>query len=136
MHFLSIFTVGALTLWGVSAITTTPKPAVRREWTSLSLAERKDYIDAVLCLYHKPSKIPHGEVPGAINRRDDFTAVHINQTFGVHLDAVFLGWHRNFLQLYETALRKECGYKGLSSQSVYLLELMFMARLPTILGLD
>ena len=26
----------------------------------------------------------------------------------------FLPWHRHFLQLYERALREECGYKGRS----------------------
>ncbi|MCJ1477119.1 hypothetical protein MMC13_005790 [Lambiella insularis] len=59
-----------------------------------------------------PSILPAGLVPGASNRRDDFTAVHINQTFGVHLDAVFLGWHRSYVWLYENALREECGYNG------------------------
>jgi tyrosinase len=96
----------------ISAITTRPQPAVRKEWISLNTTEKEEYINAVLCLYYKASKLPEGQVPGAINRRDDFTAVHINQTFGVHLNAVFLGWHRNFLNLYETALREECGYKG------------------------
>ena len=112
MHFISLLATAALAIQSASAVTTAAKPAVRKEWISLSLAERKEYINAVNCLYKKPSKIPHGQVPGALNRRDDFTAVHINQTFGVHLNAVFLGWHREFLYLYETALREECGYTG------------------------
>ncbi|MCJ1314108.1 hypothetical protein MMC25_007788 [Agyrium rufum] len=110
----TLFAAASLAIQGVTALSIVPtnKPFVRRAWTSLSLAERKEYTEAVICLSKKPSMIPAGQIPGAINRRDDFTAVHINQTFGVHLDAVFLGWHRNFLYLYETALRKECGYTG------------------------
>ena len=100
-----------LALQPISALATS-QPAVRKAWTSLTLPERKFYIDAVYCLYHKPSILPKDLVPGALNRRDDFTAVHINQTFAVHLDGIFLPWHRNFLFLYEKALRDECGYQG------------------------
>ena len=103
---IAIYTSSAAPAWN------NWQPSVRKEWTSLSLTERKEYIDAVLCLYERPSRLSPTEVPGALNRRDDFVAVHINQTFGVHLNAVFLGWHRNFLNLYETALRDECGYTG------------------------
>ena len=113
MLSIAILTTVAITLRGASSLATIPKaPFIRKEWTSLTLPERSDYISAVLCLANKPSILPAGQIPGAINRRDDFTAVHINQTFGVHLDAVFLAWHRNFLYLYEAALRNECGYKG------------------------
>ncbi|MCJ1434283.1 hypothetical protein MMC27_003650 [Xylographa pallens] len=114
MVLVSLLAAVTLAVQSISALAIPPleAPAVRREWTSLTLAARKEYINAVLCLNSKPSIIPAGQIPGALNRRDDFTAVHINQTFGVHLDAVFLGWHRNFLYLYETALRDECGYTG------------------------
>ena len=114
MQLAFLFTAATLAIQTASTAPTWSvwQPSVRLEWTSLSLAERKEYIDAVLCLYEKPSRLSSSEVPGALNRRDDFVAVHINQTFGVHLDAVFLGWHRNFLNLYETALRDECGYTG------------------------
>ena len=118
MLLLSLLITIFLAVWSISALATKPSPAVRREWISLNTTEKEEYINAVLCLYYKASELPQGEVPGAINRRDDFTAVHINQTFGVHLDAVFLGWHRNFLNLYETALREECGYRGLTGSIV------------------
>ncbi|MCJ1407438.1 hypothetical protein MMC19_001509 [Ptychographa xylographoides] len=113
MLLVSLIVSVLLTVQSTSALfIPETKPVVRKEWISLSLPERKEYINAVLCLAKRPSQLPHGQVPGAINRRDDFTAVHINQTFGVHLDAVFLGWHREFLWLYENALRTECGYTG------------------------
>jgi hypothetical protein len=112
MRILALLIPLFAVLASTSAVTKKPQPAVRREWISLNTTEKEEYINAVLCLYYKASKLPEGQVPGAINRRDNFTAVHINQTFGIHLDAVFLGWHRNFLNLYETALREECGYKG------------------------
>ena len=113
MRFLHLLEAVILTLPSIlSASIPQHAPVVRKEWIALTAGEKKNYIDAVLCLAKLPSKISSSQIPGAINRRDDFTAVHINQTFGVHLDAVFLGWHRNFLWLYETALRDECGYQG------------------------
>ena len=101
--------------------------AVRKEWYSvlpclifcydthhyrsnLTLPERSEYIDAVLCLMELPSQLD--DVPGARNRFDDFAATHINLTLHIHLDGQFLSWHRNFVWLYETALREECGYHG------------------------
>lgn len=84
--------------------------AVRREWGSLSKPERRAYIDAVLCMQNLPSIIPEGEVPGALSRFDDFLAVHANYSMTIHLDGIFLSWHRQFVWLWETALRDECGY--------------------------
>ena len=46
--------------------------------------ERKDYINAVLCLQKKPSKTPSSKAPGAKSRYDDFAATHINQTLTIH----------------------------------------------------
>ena len=79
---------------------------------SLTTTERAEYIDAVLCLQRLPSIIPKGLVPGAKSRFDDFVATHINQTLSIHLDGIFLSWHREFVWLYEKALQQECGYKG------------------------
>lgn len=86
--------------------------SVRKEWGSLTKPERREYIDAVLCLQKKPSILDPALVPGSRSRTDDFTATHINQTLSIHLDGIFLSWHRNFVWLYEKALREECGYKG------------------------
>ncbi|VUC36769.1 unnamed protein product [Clonostachys rosea] len=86
--------------------------SVRRDWKYLSSNERKDYINAVLCLTKKPSKADPAFAPGARTRYDDFVAVHINQTLSIHGTGNFLTWHRYFTWAYETALRDECGYKG------------------------
>ena len=53
---------------------------------AMSKKERLAYVDAVLCLQSKPSKIPLSLVPGARNRFDNFQAVHINQTFLIHFN--------------------------------------------------
>ncbi|KAK4237182.1 putative tyrosinase [Achaetomium macrosporum] len=91
---------------------TVAKAARRKEWGSLSTAERKDYIRAVQCLMRKPSKYDPKAAPGAKTRYDDFVAVHINQTLSIHGTANFLSWHRWFVYTFEQALRNECGYKG------------------------
>ncbi|KAL4893106.1 hypothetical protein BDV59DRAFT_178463 [Aspergillus ambiguus] len=86
--------------------------SVRKEWGSLSKSERREYIDAVLCLSSKPSQYDPNFAPGARNRYDDFVAVHINQTFFIHATGNFLTWHRYFTWAYEQALREECSYTG------------------------
>lgn len=58
--------------------------AVRREWSTLSSAEKTSYINAVQCLASKPSITPASLVPGARSRYDDFVATHINQTLTIH----------------------------------------------------
>ncbi|PGH00828.1 hypothetical protein AJ79_08079 [Helicocarpus griseus UAMH5409] len=85
---------------------------VRKEWGSLSESERVEYTNAVLCLLEEPSQLDPVEVPGARNRYDDFVAVHINQTLGIHATGNFLTWHRLYVAAYEQALRNLCGYKG------------------------
>ncbi|KIX07706.1 uncharacterized protein Z518_02360 [Rhinocladiella mackenziei CBS 650.93] len=85
--------------------------AIRREWSTLSKAERREYIDAELCLMSKPSEDP-AFAAGAKTRYDDFVAVHINQTLSIHGTANFLAWHRYFTWSFEQALRNECGYTG------------------------
>ena len=37
---------------------------------------------------------------------------HINYTNNIHFNGLLLPWHRQFLFLWETTLREECGYKG------------------------
>ncbi|KAI5924999.1 hypothetical protein F4810DRAFT_718825 [Camillea tinctor] len=85
---------------------------VRQEWGDLEPAEKKAYIDAVLCLTTSPSKLDSTQYPGAKTRYDDFVAVHINQTLTIHGTGNFLSWHRYFTWAYENVLRTECGYNG------------------------
>ncbi|KAE8153924.1 hypothetical protein BDV25DRAFT_136491 [Aspergillus avenaceus] len=78
----------------------------------LDQSEKKEYIDAIWCLRHLPSHLPSKEYPGARDRWDDFVVSHINYTNVIHFNGIFLPWHRQYLHLWETTLRKECGYKG------------------------
>ncbi|CAG8982280.1 hypothetical protein HYALB_00004514 [Hymenoscyphus albidus] len=85
---------------------------VRKEYGDLTTDEKDDYVKSVKCLLGAPSKLSATQYPGAKNRYDDFVVVHINMTMHVHDTANFLHWHRYYIWAYETALRKECGYKG------------------------
>ncbi|KAI4656607.1 hypothetical protein J4E81_009709 [Alternaria sp. BMP 2799] len=84
-------------------------PIKRQEWRQLSIPQRRNYIDAVLCLTTK--KAVSG-IPGALNRFDDHQAVHVNQADHIHFVGHFILWHRYFVATYEKALREECGYAG------------------------
>lgn len=52
----------------------------------LSTQERKNYVQAVLCLRSVRPALYEKEVQGASSRYDDFQLVHINQTFFIHLN--------------------------------------------------
>jgi len=52
---------------------------------NVTVADRKAYIKAVLCLFNSPSKLPAGVAPGAKNRYDDFVVTHILQTLTIHM---------------------------------------------------
>jgi hypothetical protein len=52
--------------------------------------EKSSYINAVLCLIKKPSKLDQTKYPGAKTRYDDFVAVHMNQTLSIHGTVPFL----------------------------------------------
>jgi tyrosinase len=90
--------------------------------------EKKDYIDAVKCLQSQPAL--NNSRPASWTRFDEFQAHHIEVAFQIHFvvrvpcalsivsctygirKGQFLPWHRQFLKVYETALREECGYNG------------------------
>ncbi|OCK72918.1 Di-copper centre-containing protein [Lepidopterella palustris CBS 459.81] len=86
--------------------------SIRREWGTLSSAEREAYTSAVNCLLAKNANTPSSLIPGAKSRFDDFVGTHINQTMTIHYTGTFLAWHRYFTWSYEQALRNECGYTG------------------------
>ncbi|KAJ5751219.1 tyrosinase central domain protein [Penicillium manginii] len=79
---------------------------------SLSGNERREYIDAVLCMQATPSVLSSEQYPGVRHRMDDFTVVHISFAPHIHSNGALLAWHREFLWLWEQALRRECGYPG------------------------
>ncbi|KAI1136458.1 Di-copper centre-containing protein [Hypoxylon sp. FL0543] len=86
--------------------------AVRKSWDALDDVTRTDYLRAVNCLAARPPLMNTTLAPGAVNRLDDFTYIHINQTNIIHESGYLLPWHRLFLWQMEKALRDECGYKG------------------------
>lgn len=53
---------------------------------ALSKPERKTYIDAVRCIQTKKPSL-YQDIKGAKSRFDDFTIVHIEQTFMIHYNA-------------------------------------------------
>ncbi|KAI1778390.1 Di-copper centre-containing protein [Hypoxylon cercidicola] len=85
---------------------------IRKSWDDLDAATRDDYVRAVKCMASKPAIVDKTLAPGAVNRLDDFTYIHINQTNTIHISGSFLPWHRTFVWQMEDALRNECGYRG------------------------
>ncbi|KUJ17276.1 Di-copper centre-containing protein [Mollisia scopiformis] len=116
MHFSQVFSSVLLLLTSAIAApieerNTCTTLAVRKEWRTLSKAERLEYVGAVKCLMAKPAQTG-AFFAGAKTRYDDFLALHINSTDYVHFNGPFLPWHRWLLHLWETELRTTCGYKG------------------------
>ena len=109
------------------------RPTTRREWRTLSEPERLDYVAAVKCLAHRPSKLHNN---GTLY--DDFPWVHKELSSigafvdfigsfpltcklrtivdkclpSVHVSAPFLPWHRYYIYLYEKALKEECAFNN------------------------
>jgi len=94
--------------------TTCTSPKVRKSWANATSSEKMSYINAVLCLATTPSRL---SVSTHTTLYDDFAYVHSqlgtsDEALLVHGVPVFLPWHRYFIQVYEDALRSECGYTG------------------------
>ncbi|KAK0657809.1 hypothetical protein B0T16DRAFT_386283 [Cercophora newfieldiana] len=89
---------------------TSPQP--RKSWAQATSAEKQSYLNAVLCLATKPSKL---SVPTHSTLYDDFGYVHaqLSNPQKIHFEPSFLPWHRYFLQVYESALHS-CGYTGIA----------------------
>ncbi|KAJ3193388.1 hypothetical protein HK101_004904 [Irineochytrium annulatum] len=87
-----------------SVISPPPQPAcssvtTRMEWRDMSAAQRSDYIKAVQGLRNTPS------LAGRRSYYDDLIAMHAAAVGMIHGSALFLPWHRQYMQLYENALR-------------------------------
>ncbi|KAJ3515550.1 hypothetical protein NLJ89_g1689 [Agrocybe chaxingu] len=119
-HFLALLNIAAVVQ---SATATSPDPEKspsgkpkcstllrRKEWRTLSNAEKKNYIDAVKCLQSRPAVNP--AFPEAQSRYEEFQAYHMLTADFIHAVGHFLPWHRRYVQLYDRAMRKDCGYKG------------------------
>ncbi|PSN60925.1 Di-copper centre-containing protein [Corynespora cassiicola Philippines] len=86
--------------------------ARRLEWHDMTVAQRQDYINAVLCLQSKPPKADQKKYPGVMNRYDDFVLTHETQAVHLHSTPHLFPAHRLYIWAYEKALREECGYTG------------------------
>ncbi|KAJ7182211.1 Di-copper centre-containing protein [Mycena crocata] len=109
-----------------SAAAACTKPAVRKEWRTLSKAERTNWLDAVKCM----AQLPHDEaltpsvdpsisniVPMNVSGSyyDDFVYMHmVNLNTRIHDTGLFLPWHRWYVQVYEDVLKSKCGFTGVS----------------------
>ncbi|RYP44440.1 hypothetical protein DL768_009087 [Monosporascus sp. mg162] len=91
----------ALSLVATGALATCTSPTVRRDWRSLTDAERDHFID-VQQQYWRQSPDP---VTGLSAYDTSFTVVHRDNTPFAHQVPAFLPWHRRFLRDYEAALR-------------------------------
>ncbi|KAH9824838.1 hypothetical protein DFH28DRAFT_1077354 [Melampsora americana] len=80
----------------------------RREWRTLSRAEKASYIKSMKCLTTKPSQL----LGKGYRRFDDFQYVHCESRRTVHFSSKFAPFHHYFVLLWENALRNECGYQG------------------------
>jgi hypothetical protein len=95
----------------------------RREWRTLTMPQKYEYLSAVQCLKTRPSKLGldhtlyddfpyiHSRVGGYGRPQTSFNHQSVDLS-AVHDAAPFLAWHRYFVYIYETALKKECGYTG------------------------
>ncbi|KAI6263822.1 hypothetical protein MCOR07_010646 [Pyricularia oryzae] len=84
-------------------------PTQRKAWTTLTDAEKADYLQAEVCLMETPSKTGYA---GSRTRWDELQAMHVAQVQFIHAVGSFLPWHRYFMSVHERLLRDECGYKG------------------------
>ncbi|TFK95923.1 Di-copper centre-containing protein [Pterulicium gracile] len=88
------------------------KPTVRKEWRSFSVAEKTEYFKAFKCLTTKPHDqrlAPSPPTPGVpVNA----SASLFDDMVYIHMSAIFLPFHRWFLNTVEQRLRSDCGYKG------------------------
>ncbi|KAF7856954.1 hypothetical protein EAF04_009714 [Stromatinia cepivora] len=91
----------------ISATSSCYSPAVRHEWRDLNQGEQANYIDAVKCLSTHASVL---NLKGTWH--DDFSWIHRHIGLTTHFSAAFLAWHRYFIHVYETVLKKQCNYHG------------------------
>jgi len=116
MHFS--LTVSLVVLWtSVVSTHSIPRASVpkcgkklqRKAWHTLSTKEKKDYINAELCLINKPATLG---LPDATNRFEELQQIHRIPASISHNVGAFLPYHRLHMHAHERALREECGYKG------------------------
>lgn len=83
------------------------RPSIRREWQTLSTAQKLEYINSIKCLQHRPSKLEAGG-----SQYDEFLYIHRAVGHISHEQPSFLSWHRYFIHIFESRLRSQCHYHG------------------------
>ena len=81
----------------------------RIEWRRGSDSDRRAFVNAIRCLYTRPSR---GGFPGSGNRYEDLVSVHQQLTPQIHMRPTFLPYHRYYVAVFESLIRDECGYRG------------------------
>lgn len=104
-------------------------PEKKVEWRQMDAGDQKAYLDAVLSLKTKPSKIglnstlydDFGNVHYHLNKWSQSSLATLDSVMYKHLLTAnapvhggpsFLPWHRYFSYVYLKTLRDECGYTG------------------------
>ncbi|GAB1522034.1 tyrosinase [Rhizoctonia solani] len=82
-------------------------PRIRRNWNSLSQAQRDAFHKATKCLQTKPSIVESGGASKTLY--DDYSYIHLITNQTIHKVGAFYPWHRYFLIMRERDL-SECGY--------------------------
>lgn len=82
--------------------------STRVEWRDYTPEDRIALVDAMACLITTPSAGP--EYAPSTSRYEDLVRTHQLLTNEVHMNGVFLLWHRYYLHAFETALRADCGF--------------------------
>lgn len=85
---------------------------VRKDWASLDCKTRKAYTDATKCIIHQRSNLDRSTYPGAVNKFEDYAAIHIERSLNIHVSGFFLTWHRLYVHLWYQDLKETCGYDG------------------------
>jgi tyrosinase len=98
---LSLALFLTLSLSASQALAACTSPTVRRDWRSLSHAERCRFIDVQQEFWRRNPDPATGLTAYDTN----FTLVHRDNTPVAHQVPAFLPWHRRFLRDYEAALR-------------------------------
>ncbi|KAG9108527.1 hypothetical protein FRC07_008434 [Ceratobasidium sp. 392] len=120
MPSFKLIAVGALALAG-NALGACTNPAVRKEYRTLTVAEKTEFVRALTCLGNKPhgTKLTKTRIAGGISLingtsslYDDWVYLHMDSNVKTHVTAMFFPWHRWYIDAFEKELKAQCQFKG------------------------
>ncbi|QRW03673.1 tyrosinase [Ceratobasidium sp. AG-Ba] len=115
-----LLAISALALAG-NALGACTNPAVRKEYRTLSIAEKTEFVRALKCLGNLPhgSKLTKTRIAGGISLinttsslYDDWVYLHMDSNVKTHVTALFFPWHRWYIDAFEKDLKDKCQFKG------------------------